>query len=189
MVTLNQRSDTCKEVQQTSHIIGGRSSSSSQRGFFRGSSFTFLFLSSTSSSTLSSTLCFSNPASALPVWAAAGGPGSGLIDGGERGLVTFVTEASRIVNSVCFPSSSCLFLIPTLTGRGGALGDWNGGSACLVTTLLKFSDKAEKLAGKQSSNQEYITDNRTLQLLCSLLAETFKHDGLLNTVWCQLTSK
>lgn len=126
MVALNQRGGvTCKQVQRESHIMGGRSSPSSQRGFFRGSSFTFLFLSSISSSTLSSTLCFSNSASTLHVWAAAVGLGSGVSDGGEGGLVTFVTEVLRIVILLCFPSSSCLFLIPTLTGRRGALEDGN----------------------------------------------------------------
>lgn len=168
-----------KRVQQASHIMGGRSSSSSQRGLFRGSSFTFLFLSSTSSSTLSSALCFSNSASTLRVWAAAG-VGAGVSDGGERGLVTSVTEVLTIVMSPCFPSSSCLFLSPTLIGREGPLegGDW--GSACTVTMLLKFSDKA-KISREHSSNQDCITDKKTLQLICSLLAETLKHVALLNT--------
>lgn len=167
-----------KRVQRASHIMGGRSSSSSQRGLFRGSSFTFLFLSSTSS-TLSSTLCFSNSDSTLQVWAAAG-VGAGVSDGGERGLVTSVAEVLRIVMSPCFPSSSCLFLSTTLIGREGPLegGDW--GSACKVTMLLKSSDKA-KISRVHSSNQDCITDNRTLQLICSLLAEILKHVALLNT--------
>lgn len=65
-----------------SHIMGGRSSSSSQTGIFRGSSFTFAFLSSTTSSTLSSALCSCN--SMLQVLVAAGLMG-GVCDGGERG--------------------------------------------------------------------------------------------------------
>lgn len=135
---------------RASHIMGGRSSSSSQKGFFRGSSFTSLFLFSTFSSTLSSMLCFSNSASTLQVWAAAG-LGGGVSDGEERGSVTSMTEVLGVVMSPsCFPSSSCLSLSPAHFGRVRALEGGAWGSAATVTILLKSSDTA-KITRKYSS--------------------------------------
>lgn len=108
-----------------SHIMGGRSSSSSQKGFFRGSSTIFAFLSSTMSPTLSTTfssgLCLSNFATMLQVLVAAGLI-EGVCDGGESGG-TFETEVLEIVMSLCSLSSSCLLFSSTLTGRMGSLED------------------------------------------------------------------
>lgn len=105
-----------------SHIMGGRSSSSIQKGFFRGSSSIFVFLSSTLSTTfpttLSSGLCSSNSATMLQVLVAAGLM-EGVCDGGERGG-TFESVLG-IVMSLCCLSSSCLLLSSTLTGRTGGL--------------------------------------------------------------------
>lgn len=157
-----------KGFQRASHIMGGRSSSSSRRGFFWGSSFTFLILSPTSSSTLS----FFDSASTSHVWTeAAGEVSAGVSDGGDMGLVTSMTEALGIVTSLCLPSSSCLFLSPALTGRGGALEGSGGGSACTVPVLLKFSDKA-KISREASPNQDCHRQQNTaadlLSVCCNL---------------------
>lgn len=182
MAKLNLRRGVTKthaeRLQGTSHIMGGRSSSSSQKGFFLGSSFPFRLLSITSSSTLSSTtLCFFKSASTLQVWAAAG-LGSGVSSGGESGLIISVAEVlmSLVVVSLCSPSSSCLLLSPALTGREGSLGGGGIGSACTVTMLLKCSDKGP-ISTKQGSDQGCITNSNTLPLSCSLFEETFKHVG------------
>lgn len=125
-----------------SHIMGGRlSSSSSQKGIFRGSSFTLVFISSTTCSTRSSALCLSDSASILQVLVAAGLMG-GVCDGGERGG-TLETEVLGVDTSLCSPSSPCLFLGSTLTGRKGSLEDGGWGAACTEATLLKFNEKAE----------------------------------------------
>lgn len=137
--------------QQASHIIGGRSSSSSQKGFFRGCSFISPFLSSTFSLTLSSTICFSNFTSSLKVGAVVG-PGGGVTDGEEKGSVTSVTEALGItISPFCLPSSSsfsCLSFSPTLFLCRGLEGRvW--GSVATVTMLSKTTihDKKPRLPG------------------------------------------
>lgn len=108
-----------------SHIMAGRSSPSSQKGFFRGSSSIFVSLSSTTTPTLSNTfssgLCLSNSVAMLQVLVAAGLV-EGVCDGGESGG-TFETEVLQIVMSLCGLSSSCLLLSSTLTGRKGSLED------------------------------------------------------------------
>lgn len=135
-----------------SHIMGGRSSSSSQMGIFRGSSFTFVCLSSTTSSTLSSALCLFN--SMLQVLVAAGLMG-GVCDGGQRGG-TLETEVWGIVTSLCGPSSSCCFLRSALTGREGSLEEGGWGAACTEATVLKFNDKAE-INGNYHTNLDHVT--------------------------------
>lgn len=166
-------------VQQASHIIGGRSSSSSQKGFFRGSSFTLLFLSSTFTSTFSSTFCFSSSASTLRVWVTAG-LGGGVSDGGERGSVTAVTEVLGMSPS-CFPSSSCLSLSPALWGRVGALEGGAWGSARTVTMLLKSSDKTE-ITRNYSVNQDCITHSRKKKAsaLLSVLGNFVEHSPVVD---------
>ncbi len=157
-----------KGVQQASHIMGGRSSSSSQKGFFRGSSFTSPFLSSTFSSTLSSTLCFSSSASTLQVWAVAGS-GGGVSNGEERGSVTSVTEVLGVVESPsCFPSSSCLSLSPAHLGRVGAL-EGGAEAAATVTMLLKSIDKA-KITRKYSSKGKSRLNHKQQKTTADLLS-------------------
>lgn len=170
-----------KRVERASHIIGGRSSSS-QKGFFRDSSFTTPFLSFTSTSTLSPTLGFSNSASILQVWAAAG-LGGGVSGGEERVPVTSVTEVLGFVMSPsCFPSFSCLSLSTAHLGMVGALEGGAWGSAATVTMLLKSSDKA-KITRKYSSTGKSKPHHRQQNIAADLLwfVETFDHVALLNT--------
>lgn len=132
----------------TSHIIGGSSSSSSQKGFFRGFSFTSFFLSSTSafSSTLSSTFCFSSPDFTLQTCAGPG-LGAGTSDGEKRGSAVTVAE---ILGTIAPPLSSFssfssrLSLSTANVGLVGALEGRACDSAATATILLEQqpSDKA-----------------------------------------------
>ena len=137
-----------------SHIMGGRSSSFSQKGIFRGSSFTFVLLSSTISSILSSAPCLSNSASTLQVLVAAGLRG-GVCDGGER-RGTLETEVLGLVTSLGSSSSSCLLLRYTLAGRKGSLEDGGWRSACIEATMLKLNDKTE-INNNFGTNPNHVT--------------------------------
>lgn len=132
-----------KRVQQASHIMGGSSSSTSQKGFFPGCSFTSLFLSSALSSISFSTLCLSNSASTLQVGAA--GLGGGGSDGDESGKITSETDVLVIFMSPsCFSTpSACLSVSPAHLVLVEGLVDEVWGSAPTVTMLLKSSDKSK----------------------------------------------
>lgn len=93
--------ETHKRVQQAAHIMGGSSSSISQKGFFPGGSFTSLFLSSTLSLAFLSTLCLSNSVSTLQILAAAGlGAGVSVVE--QSGSITSELDGLGI-----FKSPSC----------------------------------------------------------------------------------
>lgn len=148
-----------------SHIIGGRSSSSIQKGVFRPSTFTFPCLSFSTSSTPSTTLRFSTTDSTLQGRAAGGAAAAEGSDAGEeKGL-----GGLRVVSSLCFSSSvssssfnscccCCCFVSPALGGREGR----GRGSACAETTALERSDRA-KISRKHSEGQGWITGR---QLMC-----------------------
>lgn len=151
IISENWVKDMQEEVNRQSHIMGGRSSFSSQNSFFCVWSSTSRFLSSTFSSTVSFRLCLSDSATSLQVWAIAQ-LGRGVIDGEERGRATSVTDVLGVgMSSFCFVSSNSSPL--HFLGSSSEGGAWGFAATVGMLVRQRPSDKA-KITRKYSSWRE-----------------------------------